>query len=490
MAAFQRLDERPAGQAAAVPRAGGPQAAVPKAAPRATAELFDRLPPQNLDAEKGVLGSMILTPDVGDEVALRLRECDFYLPHHQVLYRHLLGMQNEGVRIDATLLHERLKHAGDVETVGGVAYLAEVIESVSTAAHAVYYAQIVREKAVLRSLIHASTEILRDAYDPTIDSRDMLNRAEEKLLYLLEEDGASELAPLQDVLAEALSRIDARLEKGGGVGGMPTGFTDLDRLTGGLHEGELVIIAGRPSMGKTALATNIADQVAIVGGRTTLFVSLEMSRLELAERLLCGHGRINGHRLRNGLISSADRSKLIPTSNTMSTAPLYIDDSPSRTMTEIAATGRRLKRKHELGLVIIDYLQLIEPDNPRDPRQEQVAKIARRLKSLARELKVPVICLAQLNRQAEVAKDNRPRLSHLRESGAIEQDADVVLFVHRDEYYQTNDEDRERVKGQAEIIIAKQRNGPTDEVKVAWLPDYTRFENLAREAEYDFSNQF
>jgi len=476
MATFQRVDDRPAAQKGA--------------GSRATAELFDRLPPQNLDAEKGVLGSLILVQDFCDEVALCLRECDFYLPHHQVLYRHLLAMHNEGLRIDPTLLHERLKQHDDVEAVGGLVYLAEVADSVPTAANAEFYAKIVREKATLRTLIHTSTEILRDAYDPTIDSRDMLNRAEEKLLYLLEEGGAGELAPLQDVLAEALSRIDARLEKGGGVGGMPTGFTDLDSLTGGLHEGELVIIAGRPSMGKTALATNIADHVAIVGGRTTLFVSLEMSRLELAERLLCGHGRINGHRLRNGLISPTDRSKLIPTSNTMSTAPLFIDDSPSRTLTEIAATGRRLKKKHELGLLIIDYLQLIEPDNPRDPRQEQVAKIARRLKSLARELKVPVVCLAQLNRQAEVSKDNRPRLNHLRESGAIEQDADVVLFVHRDEYYQTNDEDRERVKGQAEIIIAKQRNGPTGDVKVAWLADYTRFENLARESEYDFSNQF
>ncbi|HEV3021337.1 MAG TPA: DnaB-like helicase N-terminal domain-containing protein, partial [Pirellulales bacterium] len=314
MPTFQRVDDRPSAQGLSVKRPSGRS----EAGPAAKGELFDRLPPQNLDAEKGVLGSMILTPDVGDDVALLLRERDFYLPHHQVLYRHLLGMQNEGLRIDATLLHERLKQHDDLEAVGGVAYLAEVIESVDTAAHAVYYARIVRDKATLRSLIHTSTEILRDAYDPTIDSGDMLSLAEEKLLFLLDEGGASELAPLQDVLAEALSRIDARLEKGGGVGGMPTGFVDLDGLTGGLHEGELVIIAGRPSMGKTALATNIADHVSIVGGRTTLFVSLEMSRLELAERLLCGHGRINGHRLRNGLISPTDRAKLIPTSNAMS----------------------------------------------------------------------------------------------------------------------------------------------------------------------------
>ncbi|MEX2559449.1 MAG: DnaB-like helicase C-terminal domain-containing protein, partial [Pirellulales bacterium] len=262
-------------------------------------------------------------------------------------------------------------------------------------------------------------------------------------------------------------------------------FTDLDGLTGGFHDGELVILAARPSMGKTALATNIADHVAISGLRTTLFVSLEMSRLELAERMLCGHGRINGHKLRNGFISATDRKKLIESSVAMSKAPLFIDDTPSRTMTEIAATARRLRRREKLALVIIDYLQLIEPDNPKDPRQEQVAKIARRLKGLARELKLPVLCLAQLNRQAEVTKDNRPRLNHLRESGAIEQDADVVLFVHRDEYYQSNDDDRSRVAGQADLIIAKQRNGPTGDIKLAWLQDYTRFENLARQ-QYDF----
>ncbi len=276
--------------------------------------------------------------------------------------------------------------------------------------------------------------------------------------------------------------------KGGGIGGMPTGITDLDSLIGGLHESELVIIAGRPSMGKTALAANIADHVAIETGQTTLFVSLEMSRLELAERMLCSHGRINGHKLRNGFISPMDRKKLVEASSNMSKAPLFIDDSPSRTMTEISATSRRLKRREGLKLIVIDYLQLIDPDNSKDPRQEQVAKIARRLKGLARELKVPVICLAQLNRQAEVTRDNRPRLSHLRESGAIEQDADVVMFVHRDEYYQTNDEDKARFAGQADIIIAKQRNGPVGDVKVAWQQDYTRFENLARATEqYDFN---
>jgi replicative DNA helicase len=242
-------------------------------------------------------------------------------------------------------------------------------------------------------------------------------------------------------------------------------------------------------MGKTALALNIAEYVAMRSQLATLFVSLEMSSVELADRMLCSIAEVNGQRLRNGTISNDDRRRLIEKAAELSQAPLFVDDTPSRTITEIAAAARRLKRKHQLGLVAIDYLQLVEPDNAKDPRQEQVAKIARRLKGLARELKVPVLCLAQLNRQAEVTKDNRPRLSHLRESGAIEQDADVVMFIHREEYYLTNDEDRAQVAGQADLIVAKQRNGPTGEVKLAWKKDFTRFANSAARA-YDEFEQF
>jgi replicative DNA helicase len=284
-------------------------------------------------------------------------------------------------------------------------------------------------------------------------------------------------------------RMDARMKHEHAIGGVETGFTDLDTLCGGLHNSELIILAARPSMGKTAFAMNIAEHVAIGQRRPVLFVSLEMACLELADRLLCSSAQVNGHRLRNGTISQEDRRRLVQKSSEIGTAPLYIDDTPGRTLTEIAAVARRLKRKQELSLVVIDYLQLIEPDNPRDPRQEQVARIARRLKMMSRELDIPVLCLAQLNRQAEASRDNRPRLNHLRESGAIEQDADVVMFVHREEYYQSNDEDRERVKGQAEIIVAKQRNGPTDDVKLLWQQDYTRFVNLEHRT-YDEFEQF
>jgi len=466
-------------------------ATIPRSEPgrnsgRSLLDSLERVAPQNIDAEKGVLGSILLDPNACDELASILRKPEeFYSYAHQVMFKHLVEMHNDGKGMDVTLLAERLNAAGDMESIGGTDYLIEVVNSVPTAANAQYYAQIVRDKAMLRAMINASTEILRDAYDASQETRELLSRAEERIFAILETNASGELVAMQDVLHEALDRIDRRLHKG--IGGMSTGFTDLDRMTGGLHESELVIIAARPSMGKTALATNLADHVSIKDNRTTLFVSLEMSRLELAERMLCSHGRINGHELRNGFISPTDRKRLIETSNLMSAAPLFIDDSPSRTVTEIAATARRLKRRHNLAMIVIDYLQLIEPDNAKDARQEQVAKIARRLKGLARELKVPLICLAQLNRQAEATRDNRPRLSHLRESGAIEQDADVVMFVHREEYYLTREEERSKVQGEAEIIIAKQRNGPTGEVKLAWLQNYTRFENLAKTEAYDFN---
>lgn len=446
---------------------------------REGSEILDRLPPQNLDAELGVLGSLLLDPELCDEVALTLRSGDFYAIAHQKLYHHIMEMHGEGGRVDPTLLIEHLRQAGDLEAIGGVAFLSEVLQAVAVPSHANYYAEIVRDKATLRSLIHASTEILRDAYDPTHNPRELVGRAEEKIFAVHDERSSDQLASMHDVMVEAYAHIDHRMKHGGATG-VPTGFTDYDNLTGGLHGSELIILAARPSMGKTALATNIADHVAVESGVTTLMVSLEMARLELGQRMLCARGKIDGRKFRGGYLTAEDREDLVKASAELSKAPLFIDDSPSRTITEIAATARRLKRRENLGLVVIDYLQLIEPENSSDPRQEQVAKIARRLKGLARELAVPVLCLAQLNRQAEATKDNRPRMSHLRESGAIEQDADVVMFVHREEYYMTHEEAKEReLAGKADLIVAKQRNGPTDDVKLSWRQEFTRFENRA-----------
>ena len=457
--------------------------------PAAASLLDPRDRPANVDAERAVLGSILLKPDVCDDIALVLRAEDFSDESHQLLYRHLLDLHDSGKRIDATIVVERLKTQGDFERIGGAAALADVVQAVPHAAHATHYAAIVRDKALLRSLIDAGTDILRDAYDASDEPRQLLARAEEKIFSILERRSSAEAKPIQSVLEEVMVRMDARMKHEHTIGGVETGFTDLDQLCGGLHNSELVILAARPSMGKTAFAMNIAEHAAINLKQPVLFVSLEMAALELADRLLCSAAQVNGHRLRNGTISQEDRRRLVQKSSEIGSAPLFIDDTPSRTLTEIAAVARRLKRKQGLSMIVIDYLQLIEPDNPRDPRQEQVAKIARRLKGMSRELDIPVLCLAQLNRQAEVSRDNRPRLNHLRESGAIEQDADVVMFVHREEYYQTNDEDRERVRGQAEIIIAKQRNGPIGDVKLLWQHDFTRFVNLEHRP-YDEFEQF
>jgi replicative DNA helicase len=450
--------------------------------------LLQRQLPQAIEAERGVLGSLLLLPEKFDEVALILRPDDFYDDANARIFAHLIEMHDTGKQIDAMLLVQHLRDSGDYDLVGGAAYIAELGEAVPTAAHAEYYAKIVHEKATLRSLIHASTDIIRDSYDPTIQPREMLSRAEERVFSILEEKGNAQVTSIREVLHEALARIDARMKNDHAFGGLETGFEDFDEMTGGLHANELLILAARPSMGKTALALNMVEHVAVNTQQPTLFVSLEMSKLELGDRLLCSRAKVNGHRLRNGHISKEESQLLIRTANDVSTAPLYIDDTPGRTMTEIAAAARRLKRRHGLSLIVIDYLQLIEPDNSSDPRQEQVSKIARRLKGLAREIAVPVLCLAQLNRQVEATRDNKPALSHLRESGAIEQDADVVMFVHREEYYQTNDEDRQRCRGEADLLIRKQRNGPTGDVKLTWLHDFTRFTNAAPEPHEEFAS--
>ncbi len=460
-----------------------------RAAPRVSSEILDRLPPQSLDAERGVVGSLLLDPQLCDEVALLLRSEDFYADANQRIYRHIFALHDEGKRVDITLLLERLKQAGEYEAIGGAAYLAEVAQSVPYAHNAPHYAQIVRDKATVRELIHAATEILRNAWDAGREPRQLVGDAEEKIFSVYDRRSSDRITHIQDLLIEAFDRIDARLAKGTGDA-VATHFADLDGLTGGLHPSEFIVLAARPSMGKTALATNIAENVAIVSRVPVLFVSLEMSRLELAQRLLCSQGSIDGSKFRSGFISATEREKLMEAAGKLSQSPLFIDDTPSRTVTEIAACARRLKRRENLGLVVIDYLQLIQPDDPRDPRQEQVAKMARRLKALARELQIPIVVLAQLNRQVEASgrEEHRPRLSHLRESGAIEQDADVVMFVHREEYYHTKEKAEELgIAGQGLLILAKQRNGPTGDVKLQWSSMYTRFRDFSEKPYEEFS---
>lgn len=452
------------------------------------ASFAGKQPPYDADAERGVLGSILLMPEVIDDIALTIRPDDFFDDAHRKLYSHMVAMHDANVRIDITLLADRLRSTGDLDLIGGAPFIASLFEAVPNAAHAAYYAKIVHEKSTFRSLITAGTEILKDAYEQSAESKLLLNQAEQKIFGILDNRGAQSINAIRDVLHAAMDRMEARMRGEHTTGGVETGFVDLDGLLGGLHNSELIILAARPSMGKTAFAMNIAEYAAVTLRSPTLFVSLEMSAIELADRLLCSSARVNGHKLRNGTLSAEERKQLVRVAAEISEAPLFVDDAPSRMVTEIAAAARRIRRRENgLGLIVIDYLQLIEPDNPKDPRQEQVARIARRLKGLARELQVPVLCLAQLNRQAEDSKDHVPRLSHLRESGAIEQDADVVMFVHREEYYRRGDE-RDEVAGQAEIHIAKQRNGPVGQVDLIWLKEFTRFDNKAAERNSEFDD--
>ncbi len=459
-----------------------------------TTNILDRSPPFDLAAEMGVLGSMILNPDVANDLAMELRAVDFYEDAHRKLYSAMMNLFDSGRKIDITLLVSDLKTAGDFELVGGIGYLAKLSNSVPNAAHAKYYAQIVRSKATIRRLIDASTSILSDAYDESSDAKELVSQAEQKIFSIQDDRSANTAASVSDVLKAAMTRIDQRMQGEQLQSGVLTHFTDFDQMTGGLHNGELIILAARPSMGKTAFAMNIAEQVSMKENAPTLFVSLEMNAIELVDRMLCSIAKVDGQRLKVGTISKDDQKRLLANAAKISQAPLYIDDAPSRTVSEVAAVARRISQQEmrkpngrKLGLIVIDYLQLLDPDNPKDPRQEQVAKMARRLKMLAREQDVPILCLSQLNRQSEEGKDHRPKLSHLRESGAIEQDADVVMFVHREGYYHRG-ADAEQYAGQAEIIIAKQRNGPIGDVELVWESSFTRFLNKIGNRHEEFNS--
>ena len=442
-----------------------------------------RLPPQNLDAERGVLGSILLMNEAIDEVGETLKADHFYSDAHQKMYAAIQQLYENGIRgIDAITLAEELVRRSDFEHVGGAAYLAQILEAVPHAAHVRYYATIVREKWMQRSLIYACTEILSESYEASDDVEGLLQSAERRIFAILESQGDTASFAIGDILLEAFSRIEERLQKAGDVTGITSGFKDLDHQTTGFQPTELIILAARPSMGKTALVCNIAEAVARKSGKGVLLFSLEQSNLELAERFLSITARIDSHALRAGTLTDAQHDLLVRASDDLSRLPLFIDDKPGRTMTQIAAISRRQHRKSPLGIVIIDYLQLIEPDEKGAPREQQIAQISRRLKFLAKELKVPVVALAQLNRGVELREDKRPRLADLRESGAIEQDADMVMFLHRPDAY--DPEDR---PGEAEIIVAKHRSGPTGLIRLTWRKEYMRFENYSPMADNDFN---
>jgi replicative DNA helicase len=435
----------------------------------------ERLPPQSREAERSVLGSMLRDNGVIGDVLQIIRGDNFYLDAHQKIFQAIVSLYDRGHPVDLVTLSTLLHDQKQIEDVGNYNYIADLWDAAPTAANAEYYARIVRDKAIVRNLIHASTEILRDSYDGVAPADELLEGAERKILDIAQMGITGQTFTLEEALQQAYDRIDTRQQQDQmSISGLPTGFIDLDEKTAGLQNSELIIVAARPSAGKTAFSINIVRNIAVEEKLPVFFVSLEQSRIELAERLLCCQARVDSHKLRKGHLGSEDLEKLIAAGGVLSKAKLFIDDTPGQGMLRIAANARRLRLRHKIRLVVVDYLQLIDPDNRRDSRQEQVANISRRLKFLARELQIPVVALAQVNRSSEDRQDHRPRLADLRESGSIEQDADTVMLLHRPEMYEPGQHE-----GTTEVIIAKQRNGPTGEITLTFLKQYMRFENFA-----------
>lgn len=437
--------------------------------------LTDHLPPQNLEAERCVLGGILLDNEVLHDIAQFLTPDDFYREAHQTIFRAVSDLYDKGKAIDAVTLADELIRRDQYKLIGGDEMLMEVANSVPHAANARYHAEIVRQKSISRQLIQSATEIIRDGYSNMYTAQQLLETAEQKIFTIAEDQIRGETHEIKNVLEEAMSRISRRAEEKHPISGVGSGFHDLDDYTNGFQPDQLIIVAARPSMGKTAMMLNVCDNAAINLRIPVLVVSLEMGNLEIGERLLCARSRVDGHKLRTGHgLDYRELNKLAKAYHEMEGTPIFIDDTPARNMLQITAMARRLKLRQNLGLIVVDYIQLIDSEDSRDSRQEQIAKISRRLKTLARELHVPVIALSQLNRAVESREDRRPRMADLRESGAIEQDADMVLLLHRPEYYDPNDQ-----PGIAEVIIAKNRNGATGTVKLTFLKSLTRFENLA-----------
>jgi replicative DNA helicase len=437
---------------------------------------LQKLPPQNMEMEQSVLGAILLENEALIKVLEILDERDFYHEAHRWIFQAMIELFEENIPIDLLTVTERLRKNERLEAVGGASYLAELVELVPTAAHVWHHARVVREKAVLRGLIQTATSIVTDSYDDTDDVDMLLDRAEQAIFEISQRKAASGFMHINAILKGSFKRIEQLYDRKELVTGVPTGFIEFDRRTAGLQAADLIIIAGRPSMGKTAFSLNIAQHVGIQVGRPVAIFSLEMSKEQLVLRMLCAEARIDSSKLRTGFLSREDWPRLTKAAGTLSEARIYIDDTPAQSSLDIRAKARRLRAElGDLALVIIDYLQLMQGRSRSENRQQEVSEITRALKALAKELQVPVVALSQLSRAVEQRKPPRPQLSDLRESGAIEQDADVVALIYRDEIYNEESDD----KGIAEIIIGKQRNGPTGIVRLAFRGEYTRFENLA-----------
>jgi replicative DNA helicase len=449
--------------------------------------MLDKIPPQNIEAEQSVVGAMLLEKEAIIRVMEILRPDDFYHDAHRIIFQAITDLFNRAEPVDLITLTEQLRQGGNLETVGGVTYVTALANSVPTAANVEHYAKIVEEKAILRKLIRAATEIVTTCYNSKEDVESIIDQAEQQIFKISQHRTSEGFSQIKNVLMETFEKIEYLYSHKGGVTGVASGFSELDKVTSGFQPSDLIIVAARPSMGKTAFCLDIARNAAINGKKPVAIFSLEMSKDQLAQRMLCAEARVEGQRLRTGFLTENDWPRLTYALGRLSEAPIFIDDTAGISIMEMRAKARRIKAEHGLGLMIIDYLQLMQSSNRIESRQQEISEISRSLKGLARELQVPVIALSQLSRAVESRQDKKPMLSDLRESGAIEQDADVVIFIYRDEYYNALKEEdlvsgkKEDNRGKADIIIAKQRNGPVGSIELGFQKDFARFVPLEKE---------
>ena len=441
----------------------------------------DRTLPHSLDAEKSVLGAILIRNEAFNHAAELIDSRDFFRDAHRRIFDRMVALSERGDAIDFITLKEELSRAGDLEEVGGPAYIASLADGVPRSVNVEYYARIVKEKATLRNLIHSANKILTEAYEAEQEPDLLLDEAERAIFAIAEDRIREGFVPLRDLVQNSFATIEKLQQHKGLVTGVPTGFLDLDEMTSGLQPSDLVLVAARPSMGKTSFVLNVAQHVGTSTDMTVGFFSLEMSKEQLFLRLLTAEARIDSHRFRTGYLNEKDYGRLSHALGTLAEARVFIDDTASIGVLEMRAKARRLKAEHGLHLLVIDYIQLMQGRGRFESRQQELASISRSLKGLAKELNVPIVALSQLSRAPETRSDHRPQLSDLRESGALEQDADVVMFIFREEQYRDAEgQPNQEAEGIAEIIVGKQRNGPTGVVKLAFIKEHTRFENLAR----------
>ena len=436
---------------------------------------FNKVPPHDLEAEQAVIGSMLTDKDAVISAIEVLSDTDFYREDNKIIYGAILNLYNKGEPIDIITLKSELTSLGKLEAIGGLEYLAELPEKVPTTANVDKYIKIVEEKSTLRTLIRTANELITLGYDPTQEVEDLMDNAEKKIFSVMQSRNQKGYSSMKDILVDTFIQLEELYNRKQHVTGVPTGFLDLDYKTAGLHGSDLILVAARPAMGKSAFALNIATNAAVRAKTPVAVFSLEMSKEQMANRILCSEALVDSNKVRTGKVEDDDWAKLAAASGILSEAQIFIDDTPGISIMEIRAKCRKMKLEKDIGLVVIDYLQLVQGSNKRaGSREQEISEISRSLKILAKEINVPVIALSQLSRAPEQRPDHRPMLSDLRESGAIEQDADIVMFLYRDDYY---NQDSEK-KNVAEVILAKHRAGSTGTVELAWLGSYTKFANL------------